>query len=298
MISVVIPSYNRRECILTLLSDIYSQEGAVFEVIVVDDCSDDNTADAVSQQFPQATLLINERNLGPCVTRNRGIRTAKGEWVVGFDSDVTLPDRRLLAKAVKAFSESPDITGLAFRLLKKDGKSEDLERWWHPLPNERFANQQFLTSYFSGTAYAFRKEALVAAGMYPEIFYMHYEEIELALRIIDQGGKILHCPDLVVLHHANEVSRRSEVNLYYKPRNQILLAMSCYPLWKGLAFVLPRIFYQFFLAAKGGHLNHFARAMGDALVKSRAVSRCPLKSDTFTIIQKLKMEGCDIKCES
>lgn len=291
MISVVIPSYNRRECILTLLGDIYSQEEAVFEVIVVDDCSNDRTAEAVSRQFPQATLLVNDRNLGPCVTRNRGILMAKGEWVVGFDSDVTLPDRKLLAKAAKAFRESPDITGLAFRLLKKDGESEDLERWWHPLPIERFANQNFLTMYFSGTAYAFRKEALVAAGIYPEIFFMHYEEIELAFRIIDQGGKIWYRSDLVVLHHANEVSRRSEVNFYYKPRNQILLAKSCYPLGKGLVFLLPRIFYQFFLAVKGGHLNHFARAMVDALVKSRAVTRCPLKSSTFEIIQNLKLKN-------
>lgn len=289
MISVVIPSYNRRECILNLLCDVYAQEGVEFEVIVVDDCSPDGSAAAIRREFPQVTLLENERNGGPCVTRNRGVRAARGKFIVGFDSDVTVPDPHLLAKVSETFHVFSDVTGLAFRLLKPDGISEDSARWWHPLPIELFANQAFSTSYFSGTAYAFRKQAMVAAGLYPEIFYMHYEEVELALRIIDQGGQIRHCPHLVVLHHANEASRRSEVHLYYKPRNQILLAVSCYPLWEGIVFLLPRMAYQFSIAAKEGHLPDFGRAMKDAMRKSRPIasSRQPLKKQTLKKIANL-----------
>ena len=290
MISVVIPSYNRRDCVLALLSDLYAQQGVEMEVIVVDDCSPDDSVEAIRRGFPQATVLVNETNGGPAVSRNRGIRAARGGIVVGFDSDVTVPDRMLLSKVLKRFLDHPAVNGLAFRLLKPDGKSEDTPRWWHPVPLESHANESFLTSYFSGTGYAFRRDPLVSAGMYPEILYMHYEEVELAFRILDQGGSILHCPEIVVLHHANEVSRRSEVTVFYKPRNQVLLAASCLPALKAVGYVVPRVCYPFAKACGGGHLKDFFRAMGSAsrLLPGLLEKRKPLSSETLQRIGSLK----------
>ncbi len=290
MISVVIPSYNRRDCVLALLRDVYAQKDVEMEVIVVDDRSPDDSVAAIRREFPQVTLLVNEKNGGPAVTRNRGIRAAKGEIVVGFDSDVTLPDPYLLAKAEARFRALPQVTGLAFRLLKPDGVSEDTPRWWHPVPIADYADKEFYTSYFSGTGYAFRREALVAAGMYPEILYMHYEEVELAFRILDRGGAILHCPELEVLHHANEVSRRSEVSVFYKPRNQILLAAACMPGFHALRYVLPRTAYQFVKACGGGHLRDFIRAMESArhLLPVLLEKRAPLRPETLRRIGAMK----------
>jgi glycosyltransferase involved in cell wall biosynthesis len=169
MLSIVIPSYNRRDCILNLLRDVYAQADVEFEVIVVDDCSPDDSAAAIRREFPQATLLVNETNGGPCVTRNRGILAAKGEIIVGLDSDVTVPDRQLFAKVAKAFAITPEATGFAFRLFAPDGVTDDPPRWWHPLPIGTARDREFETDYFSGTAYAFRREAVIAAGLFPEI---------------------------------------------------------------------------------------------------------------------------------
>lgn len=290
MISVVIPSYNRKDCILKLLQDVYAQEGAEFEVIVVDDTSPDGTVAAIRRDFPQVTLLVNEKNGGPCVTRNRGVRAAKGDIIIGFDSDVSIVDRRLLAKVRDAFTESPATTGFAFRLLMPDGITDDKPRWWHPVPFESGKGRRFETDYFSGTGYAFRREAMIAAGLYPEILYMHYEEVELAHRIMDGGGSIIYRPDFTVLHHANQVSRRSEIQIFYKPRNQILIAVSCMPLWSAIGYAIPRISFQFLKAAKGGHLRDFCRAMKDAITKSRLLlpNRKPLKKNTLNRIGYLR----------
>ncbi len=290
MISVVIPSYRRRDCVLALLRDVYAQQDVDMEVIVVDDCSPDDSVESFRQEFPEARILVNEKNGGPAVTRNRGIREARGTIVVGFDSDVTIPDPFLLSKVAKRFRDHPQVDGLAFRLLKPDGKSEDTPRWWHPVPIEQYADKEFYTSYFSGTAYAFRREPLLKAGMYPEILYMHYEEVELAYRILDGGGEILHCPDLVALHHANEVSRRSEVTVFYKPRNQILLAAACLPGAKALGYVVPRVCYQFAKACRGGHVKDFFRAMRSArnLLPGIVENRKPLKFETLQRIGEMK----------
>jgi GT2 family glycosyltransferase len=290
MISIVIPSYNRRDAILRLLEGLRLQQGVEFEVIVVDDGSSDDSVAAIRDTCPWVRLFVNERNGGPAVTRNRGIREAKGEIVVGLDSDVTVVDPFLLSRVRVAFDAYPEAAGLAFRILKPDGVSEDVERWWHPVPIDQYADKCFLTSYFSGTGYAFRKEAIIRAGLFPEIFYMHYEEVELALRIIDDGGSILHCPDLKVLHHEGKTSGRSRVQLYYKPRNQILLALSCYPFWKALSYVVPRIGFQFGKAVFNRHVRVFASAILDGVATARRqlAWRKPLKSPTFHQLKRLR----------
>lgn len=290
MISVVIPSYNRRDCMLALLADVFCQDGVEFEVIVVDDCSPDDSVEAIRRKFPAVRLFVNERNGGPAVTRNRGIREARGEIIVGFDSDVTIPDTRLLAKAAACFRESPAVDGLALRIFKPDGVSEDIGRWWHPLAVADHADKPFFTSYFSGTAYAFRRDVAIAAGLYPEIFYMHYEEVELAWRILDRGGRIRYAPDLAVLHHANPVSRRSEVELFLKPRNQILLAASCLPWLHALRYVLLRTSFQCAKACWRGHFPDFVRAMRSALklLPQQLATRKPLRRETLIGLRTLK----------
>ena len=293
MFSVVIPSYNRKDCVLRLLSDLRLQRGADFEVIVVDDCSSDDTVEAIRRDFPEVTLLRNEKNGGPCVSRNRGILAATGEFIVGLDSDVTVPDSHLIAKVERAFMDHPDATGFAFRLLKPGGVTDDRGRWWHPVPMERFASSEFETCYFSGTAYAFRRDAMIAAGLYPETLFMHYEEVELAFRILDAGGRIQYSPNLFVEHHEHPVSRRNRVQTYYKPRNQILLAIGCLPLASAAHFLIPRLPYQLVRSTLGGYPHIFASAVVDAIanIPQRFRERKPISIATISRIRKLRWKS-------
>lgn len=288
LVSVVIPAYNRRDSVLQLLSDVSQQEGLPFEIIVVDDCSPDDTVAAIRTKFPAVQVIVNARNGGPAVSRNKGVRAARGEFIVGFDSDVTVPDRTLLRRTVETFRNHPEATGLAFRLFEPDGKTDDAPRWWHPLPIERFANARFPTHYFSGTGYAFRREPMIAAGLYPEILYMHYEEVELALRIVDQGGTILHCPDLPVLHHANPVAQRGKIRVFYKPRNQILLAVSCYPLTRAVFYLAPRLTVNLLVSLYQRHVGEYWSALVSAWRLFPSIHRAPIASRTWRRIRAMR----------
>ena len=289
-VSVVIPSYNRCESMLRLLEDISQQKDIIFEIIVVDDVSTDNTVTRISELFPDVRLFVNEENSGPAVTRNRGIEAAKSEIVVGIDSDVTVPDEYCLKKVYEELKRRPDATGLAFRLLQPDGRTEDFARWWHPLPIERFADAVFETYYFSGTGYAFRKHHILAAGLYPEILYMHYEEVELAYRIIDNGGKIFYTPNISVVHHEHQVSRRSEIKAFYKTRNQILIALACYPVLRGVIWVAPRVLSKFLTSLFTLNFRNFAKILKSAmeLAPIRLEERKPLKSETWRRLSNMK----------
>ncbi len=289
-VSVVIPSYNRKNSMLELLSDVSAQQDVSFEIIVVDDFSPDNSVEAISKAFPKVRLFQNETNSGPAVSRNRGIREAKADIIVGFDSDVSVPDKLCLRKVVEQFNQNKDVDGLAFRLLQPDGITDDYARWWHPVPIEEYANISFLTSYFSGTGYAFRIEAVKKAGMYPEILYMHYEEEELAYRLLDQGSLIVYSPGISVIHHEGQVSRRNEIKMFYKHRNQILLAIACMPIGRATMYLLPRILYAFLSSAIGGYMGNFFRMLASAykLGIVRAKDRKPLKAQTWSFIKSIK----------
>ena len=263
-VSVVIPSYNRRETILSLLTDIDRQEYRKFEVIVVDDGSTDGTFNAIISNFPSVRLIKNSKNLGPAQSRNNGISEASGDIVIGLDSDTSITDRKLFGKIIKFFGIDSRVHCLAMRILNSDGLTDDAERWWHPLPYERFSRKSFSTDYFSGTAYAARKDAVLSAGSFPSILYMHYEEVELAWRIMDLGGEIRYAHDLVVIHHAKATCRRGHVQVFLKPRNQILLAVSCLPIIQAICFAVPRVSYQLSKSVRNGHLIDFLRSMKSA----------------------------------
>jgi len=91
LISVIIPCYNAASYIEKALQALEQQTFRDFDVIAVDDCSKDDTVDVV-KQFAQSselqiTLLQNEVNSGPALSRNRGIRESSAEFVCFCDSD-------------------------------------------------------------------------------------------------------------------------------------------------------------------------------------------------------------------
>ena len=89
-ISVIIPTFNKVDYIARCLKSIIKQSYKVNEIIIVDDCSTDNTV-KVLKQFNYASLKIiqNPINLGAQKSRNIGIKSAVNEWIAFLDSDDT-----------------------------------------------------------------------------------------------------------------------------------------------------------------------------------------------------------------
>lgn len=86
--SVVIPTYNRAHAIQKSIESILIQTFRDFEIIVADDASTDNTEEVVcSMQDGRIHYFMNEKNLERCLTRNKGIEAAKGEYICFLDSD-------------------------------------------------------------------------------------------------------------------------------------------------------------------------------------------------------------------
>ena len=117
-ISVVIPTFNRASTILRAINSALNQTYPVYEVIVVDDCSADNTFEIVeSVDDSRVRIIRNSVNSGACRSRNNGIGAAAGNYIALLDSDDEwLPEK--LEKQMFALEETgADVCSCRFKRI-------------------------------------------------------------------------------------------------------------------------------------------------------------------------------------
>ncbi len=96
LVSIIMPSYNTAKFIPETIESVLAQTYANWELIIVDDCSADNTDEAVKPFLSDTRIhyIKNEKNSGAAVSRNRALREAKGKWIAFLDSDdLWMPDK-------------------------------------------------------------------------------------------------------------------------------------------------------------------------------------------------------------
>lgn len=89
LVSIIMPSWNTGRFIEESIRSVLSQTYEKWELLIVDDCSTDNTDEVVKPFLTDERIkyLKNEKNSGAALTRNRAMREAKGEWIAFLDSD-------------------------------------------------------------------------------------------------------------------------------------------------------------------------------------------------------------------
>jgi GT2 family glycosyltransferase len=265
LLSIVIPTHNRKEDVLALLMSLDKQTGVDFEVLVVDDASTDGTLELIRSEFPCIRVLRLEENVGPAVARNEGIKASSGEVVVGLDSDTELLEHNMLCRINELFKSDQDIQFAAFRLINAFSMKDDALRWWHPRAIEKYADQRFISDYFSGTGYAARKEVFDKAGLFPDDLFMHLEENELAIKVIRAGFNITYIPEIRVCHKASETSRNMKIEFYYKRRNQVWVACRYWPWWFLAVYIMPRLAVTLFRSILAGRVSMYASSIYDTI---------------------------------
>lgn len=108
LVSVIIPTFNRKEKLLRCISSVKESKYRPIEIIVVDDCSSDGTYDAVLEHFPDVKLIKNkeERYVSGC--RNVGIEHSSGDILIFIDDDVAV-DQDTISELSKFLKENEKI---------------------------------------------------------------------------------------------------------------------------------------------------------------------------------------------
>lgn len=112
LISVVIPVYNGEKFIADAINCVLKQNIKACEIIVINDCSSDNTIDALLPFSEYIHLINNKKNSGASYSRNQGIKAAQGKYIAFLDADDLWVDNKL-ERQLSLFKQHPNI-GLSY----------------------------------------------------------------------------------------------------------------------------------------------------------------------------------------
>ncbi len=111
LISIVTPTYRRKQMLLQTIESIRRQTYQNFEIIIVDDNSPDDTQECIRSTYkddPRIRYFRNEQNMGPGYNRNFGYRQAKGQYVIFMDDDDYYTNFSFFEEAIQAFNDHAD----------------------------------------------------------------------------------------------------------------------------------------------------------------------------------------------
>lgn len=125
LVSVIIPTYNSEKYIDETLNSVLAQTYREFEIIIIDDCSKDNTWEIIKEyekKYNNIVCLKQERNKGVAEARNRGINKATGRYIAFLDSD-DLWDKEKLEKQIKLLKNTKEaVTCTKIRMINEKGE--------------------------------------------------------------------------------------------------------------------------------------------------------------------------------
>lgn len=214
-LSIIIVTYNSSQHIKDMLLSIEKQTNTSYEIIVVDNNSQDQTIAQIYASRVKVSLLKQKENLGFSKASNLGVKDAKGEYLLFLN-----PDTRILDHAIDNlfnFLKSMDDVGIvAPQLIEDNGNIQPSVRNLPTLTNaikEYYLNikksyEPFVPVGNSpqeiesvvGAAMMIPKNIYLNSGCFDEKFFMYYEDIDLCKKIKKLGYKIMYLPNITLKH--------------------------------------------------------------------------------------------------
>ena len=227
-LSLILITRNRRKELQETLFSLKEQD-AQFELIVVDNGSQDESPKMVREVWPGAVIIELNSNQGVGGGRNKGIEAATGDILVFLDDDASFASRDGLSRIRKRFEKDRDLGILATNsLLVATGKPEIAAI---PRRDKRIFATDYQASYFCGVCFAVRRELVTRVGGFCEEYFYSCEELDLSWRVIQDGYQITWAADVVILHRRTPIERPKGRWIHSNARNRVWLAARHLP-WR------------------------------------------------------------------
>lgn len=230
-LSIVIVNWNTLEMLRDCLASVLASDGGrASEVIVIDNASDDGSADMVAAEFPQVRLIRNSENRGFAAANNQGFAIARGRHVLLLNSD-TLVHGDVLADSVAWLDAHPEAAAMGCRVLNTDGSVQLTCSMYPSILNQllmasglwklrrpRFFGRYLMTDWkrdserevevISGCYLLVRSSVIEEVGPLDEDFFFFGEETDWCRRMRDAGWKLVFAPVGEITHHGSASVRK------------------------------------------------------------------------------------------
>ena len=232
-ISIVIISWKMNDLLQSCLQSIYKfSKDIEFEIIVIDNNSQDGTSEMIKSEFPEINLIKNTENRGVAPARNQGIAIANGKYILILDADVELIENSVLKlyEFMEENSDSgvvgsklvstdrqlqfsckrfPNLLSFIFRRLEqfdiirnsKTLRYHTMQDWDHKEIKE--------VDYLIGACQFIRNDVIKKIGMYDDKIFYGPEDIDFCLRVWRAGWKVIYYPLTQIVHHEQRITKKN-----------------------------------------------------------------------------------------
>lgn len=232
-LAICIPTLRARDLLRDCLRSIYAQTRRIsFEIIVVDNNSQDGTLEMLRDEFPEVRVIANDHNAGFTKPTNQALRASTGRYALLLNNDtVILPGT--LDRIVEFADAHPDAGIVTPKVLNRDGTLQKqckrgLATPWELfcyfsglatrfLNDPRFAgylltyldeNETHSVAAVSGSCMLIRREVLEQIGFLDEAFFAYQEDADYCFRARKAGWQIYYYPEAQVIHYASHGGSR------------------------------------------------------------------------------------------
>lgn len=304
-VSVIIVSYNVKSLLKNCIQSLYKfwPSTISFEIIVIDNNSQDGSQEMVAEEFKNAILITSPSNLGFSIANNVAAKQASGDALLLLNPDTELFDYSI-SKLLDDYFSNLDMKIIAPRLINSDGS---IQRSLIKFPGvwQMFGELFYLAKIFdnfnikaerinvesevealSGAVLLIDKKYFFNLGMLDvNLFWM--EDVDLCLKNKLSGGKNIYFPETKILHHSGKSSAKkykmvianqllSKIKFIYKYSNTvsklaILLVCNLHMLIRIIVFLILSIFKRSFFMKAIAYIHCIAIVNGKVFRKDLSI---------------------------
>jgi GT2 family glycosyltransferase len=253
-ISVIIPNYNGSRFLKACLSSLKEQTYTDFEIILVDDASNDDSLPFVQTCYPDTRIIALKKNVGFASAVNEGIRQANGQYIALLNND-TETDKNWLMELNRALESHEDVGFCASLMINYNNRNlvdcagigfSSWGRAYKRGEGEAIDYYQQPSFIFgaSGGAAIYRKELFEKVGLFDEDFWAFFEDVDLSFRAQLAGFQCLYVPTAIVYHIGTATHSKKSLKLRYTGyRNKQWVIFKNYP-----AYYLFKYYFKYGLS--------------------------------------------------
>ncbi len=228
-ISVIIVNYNGARYLSCCLDALARQTFPDYEVIVVDNASQDDSAPLIRRMYPSVRLIENAQNTGFTGGNDTGLAVANGEYIALLNNDA-IPEPDWLLCLLKGMAAHPRIGICASKLIHAgtglidsagDGCLTSAKGYkrGEQAPATEYAQAGSVFGACAGAA-LYRRAMIDEIGFFDEDFFLIHEDTDLNFRAQLFGWKCWYVPEAVVYHRTSTtIGIESDLSIYYNTRN-------------------------------------------------------------------------------
>jgi len=231
-VAIVIPAHNNRGIIDACLASIRGQTYGDWECLVVDDASEDGTADWIRSRHAWVKVLESGTNLGPAHCRNMAVSRSPAEFIAFLDSDVILHPR-WLEYTVGFLRANRDVAMVGGKLLYASnqamvnslgGAMSRIGLAWneHEGATDVLPCKPVESLFVCSAAAMVRRDCFEMAGGFDETFFYGYEDSDLGWSLNLLGFRVVSIPEAVAYHGVSEtIGKMGERMVFHYCKNRL-----------------------------------------------------------------------------